>query len=156
MEAGSGLAASQPILVKSPTISGVAQVGRTLTTTDSVWRVDGFSIVASERVWDRCSSSLVSDCAAIQKDGVYADGKSYVLTNADLGSVIRVWNGLNVPGWTTSAISAPTAVVTVMRKARIGAVTVTGPSRVGKGQAATYRIRISNSGNATASGVRVK
>jgi hypothetical protein len=40
-------------------------------------------------------------------------------------------------------------------KAQTGKVTVTGPSRVKKGRIATYKVRITNSGNARATGVRL-
>jgi hypothetical protein len=40
-------------------------------------------------------------------------------------------------------------------KARIGKVTVTGPARVKKGRRTAYRVRITNSGNARATGVRL-
>lgn len=40
-------------------------------------------------------------------------------------------------------------------KARIGKVTVTGPARLRKGRATTYRAKITNSGNARAAGVRL-
>jgi hypothetical protein len=39
--------------------------------------------------------------------------------------------------------------------ARIGNVTVAGPARLRKGKTVTYRVRVPNTGNATATGVRV-
>ena len=44
----------------------------------------------------------------------------------------------------------------VQLKAKIGTFTVSGPSKLRKGKAVTYKARIQNSGNATATGVRLK
>ncbi|MBK5110207.1 MAG: hypothetical protein JJE10_02435 [Thermoleophilia bacterium] len=41
-------------------------------------------------------------------------------------------------------------------KAKIKKVSVNGPKKVKKGQKATYKVKFSNSGNATATGVRLK
>ncbi|MBK5232905.1 MAG: DUF1573 domain-containing protein [Thermoleophilia bacterium] len=41
-------------------------------------------------------------------------------------------------------------------KAKISKVTVSGPAKVKKGKKATYSVKITNSGNATATGVRLK
>ena len=40
-------------------------------------------------------------------------------------------------------------------KARIGRVTVTGPATLRKGKPATYKAKVTNSGNAKATGVRL-
>ncbi|MGB0120212.1 MAG: carboxypeptidase regulatory-like domain-containing protein [Solirubrobacterales bacterium] len=47
-------------------------------------------------------------------------------------------------------------VDTTVRKARISKVSVKGPARVKKGSKATFRVRITNSGNARATGVGLK
>jgi hypothetical protein len=44
----------------------------------------------------------------------------------------------------------------VAPKAKISKVTVSGPSKVKRGRKATYKVRVTNSGNATATGVRLK
>ena len=41
-------------------------------------------------------------------------------------------------------------------KARISKVRVSGPAKVTKGKKATYKVKITNSGNATATGVKLK
>ncbi len=47
-------------------------------------------------------------------------------------------------------------VDTTVYRAKIGKVSVKGPAKVKKGKKATYRVKISNSGNADATGVRLK
>ncbi|MGE5409112.1 MAG: hypothetical protein ACM3NV_10930 [Syntrophothermus sp.] len=110
--AGPAAAISEPTLISPPTISGVAQVGKVLTTTDSVWGVEGFRTAPNSRVWDRCTGPSVSDCEAIMNNGNYEDLTSYTVTPADLGAMIRVWNGLNIFEWRMQVWSNPTAVVT--------------------------------------------
>ena len=41
-------------------------------------------------------------------------------------------------------------------KAKINKITVSGPNKVKRGKKATYKVKISNSGNADATGVRLK
>lgn len=111
--AGPAFAISEPILISAPTISGVAQVGKTLTTTDSVWSEEGFRTGPTSRVWDRCTGPSLSDCVALGNGlGGYEDSSTYRVTSADVGAVIRVWNGLNAFEWRMQVWSEPTAVVT--------------------------------------------
>jgi hypothetical protein len=53
------------------------------------------------------------------------------------------------------ADSAFSALDKTVYRARIGKATVTGPSKVKRGRIATYRVRVTNSGNAKAAGVRL-
>lgn len=113
--AASPAAAAEPVLVSPPTVSGVAQVGKVLTATDAYWNQDGFKIPSTEKVWDRCSGPDVSSCVAIQEGSSYASGTTYRLTTADLGFVMRRYNGYrtSVPYALYQAWSVPTATVTV-------------------------------------------
>jgi hypothetical protein len=61
--------------------------------------------------------------------------------------------GSEPPTCPESTIGTPPDCVAL--KARIGKLTVTGPSALKKGKAATYRAKITNSGNAAATGVRL-
>ena len=65
------------------------------------------------------------------------------------GTATAVWRRAN---GTTSIIQTAS---TAQPRARIGRVTVTGPAKVKKGRPATYRARITNSGDAQARGVRL-
>jgi hypothetical protein len=47
-------------------------------------------------------------------------------------------------------------VDTTVYKAKIGKVKIKGPSKVKKGKKATYKVKITNSGNVKATGVRLK
>jgi hypothetical protein len=109
-------AAAEPSLGSGPTVSGVARVGKVLTATDAVWSQDGFPVGPTSKVWDRCSGPDVSSCVAITNgSGSYEDGKTYLVTSADLGFTLRVWNGLTVtmPSYARYEVwSVPTAVVT--------------------------------------------
>jgi hypothetical protein len=109
--------AAEPVLISGPTISGVPQVGKVLTATDAQWNHDGFKVSPTEKVWDRCSGPDISSCVAIKDgSGLYADGTTYRLTAADLGLVIRRYNGYrtSVPSPALYSVwSAATATVTV-------------------------------------------
>lgn len=113
INAGPAAAISEPTLISPPTISGVAQVGMVLTTTDAVWGVEGYRYGPDSRVWDRCTGPSLSDCVALGNgSGGYEDSNAYQVTSADLGATMRVWNGFNLFEWRAQASSEPTAVVT--------------------------------------------
>ena len=48
------------------------------------------------------------------------------------------------------------ATFSALPKAKISKVKVSGPGKVKKGKKATYKVKITNSGNAAATGVRLK
>lgn len=111
--AGPAAAISEPTLISPPTISGVAQVGMVLTTTDAVWGVEGYRYGPNSRVWDRCTGPSLSDCVALGNgSGGYEDSNAYQVTPADLGATMRVWNSFTLFEWRAQAWSEPTAVVT--------------------------------------------
>jgi hypothetical protein len=89
-----------PVLITDPSISGDATVGSTLTADPGTWSDPTATL---SYTWLRCDDSG-SNCAAI--DG--PDGATYVLTDDDLGSVIRVdVTAANAVG-TATAESSPT------------------------------------------------
>ena len=97
-------AAGAPVNVSPPTITGVAQVGQTLTASTGSWNGNPTGYAFQ---WQRCSSSGGA-CVNI------AGGVSgtYVLTATDTGSTVRVTvTATNAVG-TASATSAATTVVT--------------------------------------------
>jgi hypothetical protein len=102
--AGSAATAAKPKNTSAPTISGTPQEGQTLTGNAGTWdnKPTDFNYY-----WTRCDKSGNS-CANISG----ATGKTYKLTNADVGNTIRLKvrakNGDGI-SWATSV---PTGVVT--------------------------------------------
>jgi hypothetical protein len=93
-----------PVNTSPPTISGVAQQGETLGSTDGEWSEEP---IAFADQWERCSSSG-SDCVAIGT----AKSPSYTVTSADVGSRLRVSvTASNSHGPGSPAHSETTAVV---------------------------------------------
>ena len=100
-------AATPPSSTALPTISGTPQQGQTLTTTNGAWA--GSTPLSFAYQWLRCDTSG-SNCAAIGT----ATGSGYTLQSADVGFTIRaVVTASNAAG-SSSATSAPTAVIGVM------------------------------------------
>lgn len=131
--------AAEPVLVSPPTISGVPQVGKVLTATDAKWNQDGFAVSPTEKVWDRCSGLELSTCVAISDGSGYASGTTYRLTTADLGFVMRRYNGYrsSFPSALYQVWSAPTATVTVDpttigKPVNTVLPAITGKAKVGK------------------------
>jgi hypothetical protein len=89
-----------PANISPPTISGVAQVGQTLTATTGTW--NGAPTRYAFK-WQRCDPG----CAAI----LGAGGTSYVVTSADQGRTLRVVVTASNRAGSNSAASAATAVV---------------------------------------------
>lgn len=90
--------------LSSPTITGTAVEGQTLSEVHAVWSTPPASDVIQ---WDRCNSSG-NDCESISK----ATSQTYRLTAADVGFTIRVGESASdAAGAVTPAMSEPTAVV---------------------------------------------
>lgn len=100
----------EPILSRQTQISGIAQVGQTLTATPAVWLVGHYGEAAEGTisVWDRCPDSSPSSCKIAEPYG----GHVYGVTTADVGFVIRAWSTLTIFGWSMGSQSEATAVVT--------------------------------------------
>ena len=108
------------------TISGVAQVGQTLTATSAVWKWEygRLQVFSNDYTWDRCTSPSVSDCTIILLSPDYLTAKSpsdkwhywtswkYEVTAGDVGSMIRSVSGIHGNWGSAWSWSAPTAVVT--------------------------------------------
>ena len=68
----------------------------------------------------------------------------------------RDTDGTPISGDTFASDSGSQACTGVAGKAKIGRVKVQGPSKVKRGRAATYKVRIKNTGTTTANGVRLR
>ena len=113
-----------PVPTASPTISGTAAVGQTLTTTNGTWTSDS-NISLYSYAWARCDTSGNS-CATIG-----ATGSTYTLTADDQGHTIRSYVTATNGAGTTQAGSAPTAVVAAATKGgQIDASKVALPNRL--------------------------
>ena len=104
----------EPQLVWKTQISGIAQVGQTLTATPAVWNRNGVNIKGVVGSWRRCVPGEWFPCkTAAEPYGSLPFGDKYVVTTADVGFTIRAWSSLTLPNTlTVSSGSEPTAVVT--------------------------------------------
>jgi hypothetical protein len=101
---GSGRAAgSGPASTAGPTISGTAQEGQELSTSNGTW---SGSPTAYTYAWSRCDASGNS-CAAIGA----ATAATYKAVNADVGHTLRVTVTAKNSSGSGNATSAPSAVV---------------------------------------------
>jgi hypothetical protein len=106
-----------------PVVSGVATVGRTLSTTEGTWNTATSSFAFQ---WLRCSASGTS-CAAIAG----ATGQTYKIAAADAGHTLEAGVSATNPAGTVEAFSAPTGVVATTPKALHGPA-ISGQAKVGK------------------------
>jgi hypothetical protein len=112
--AGSSTAASSPSAViadaqapaatASPTITGAAQLGSTLTANPGTWTGPG--PITFTYQWERCDQ-FGDKCAFVNS----AVGQTYTLTSADAGHAMRVRVAARNQFGRTFATSTPTAVV---------------------------------------------
>jgi hypothetical protein len=94
----------RPFNTGLPVITGVARVGRTLTSSTGSW---ANGPTGYRRQWRRCDLAGMS-CVDIAG----ATGWSYVLGSADVGRTIRVTVWATNAAGSTSVVSAQTAAVT--------------------------------------------
>jgi subtilisin family serine protease len=96
-------ATSPPANTSLPLISGAAQVGQTLTTSNGSWTG---SPTGYTYVWQRCDTGG-NNCGMISN----ATSQSYRVANADVGSTIEAWVTASNSAGSATAKSAPTAIV---------------------------------------------
>jgi len=96
--------ATAPSSTSAPTVSGTAQVGSTLTTTNGAW--SGTTPMTYAYQWQDCDSAG-SSCTAIAG----ATGSSYTLASGDQGHTVRSRVTASNGAGSSSASSGQTAVV---------------------------------------------
>jgi hypothetical protein len=97
------IVAAAPAVTTSPSLSGVAEDGGTIVAATGAW--SGLESTRAVR-WERCNA-VGASCTAVAG----AEGASYVLSEADVGSTVRaVVTATNTAG-SASATSALSAVV---------------------------------------------
>ena len=94
--------ATVPVNVSVPVVSGVAQVGQSLSASSGAW--SGAAPIAYAYQWQRCSPG----CVAIAG----ATASSYLVASADLGASLRVLVTASNTAGSAQAASAQTAAVT--------------------------------------------
>jgi hypothetical protein len=113
-----------PTASAAPAVTGTAQVGKTLTTSNGTWTSDS-TISGYAYAWDRCDTSG-NACAAITG----ATASTYTLVAADQGHTLRSSVTATNSSGSTAAQSAPTAVVTPTTGGVVAAANVALPNRL--------------------------
>ena len=101
---GSGVQPAPPAPMSSPTVSGIARNGQTLTASSGVW--SGTEPIAYAYHWERCDLSGVA-CSPIAG----ATSSTYAVTSADVGATLTVVVTASNSVGSMSASSASTPVV---------------------------------------------
>lgn len=119
-----------PVNTAPPTISGTAQEGQTLTTTNGTWTGTGTITYAYQ--WQRCNATG-GGCG---NEGGQTH-PTFVVQNPDVGSTIRVVVTATDAGGPTSATSVPTAVVSAVTAKPVNTAPPTISGTVQEGQTLT-------------------
>jgi hypothetical protein len=122
--AGRAATEAAPTNTATPTISGPAQEGSTLTATQGTWTGTD-STTTYTYAWSRCDVNG-DNCAAIAS----ATAQTYTVQAADVGHTLRVTvTATNTDNTSGQATSVPTAVVTAAAAAT-GCPAGTGPIQI--------------------------
>lgn len=97
-------AGTRPVNATPPTISGTPQVGQTLSAAPGTW--SGRQPITFSFQWQRCDK-VGGSCAPIAG----ANATTYALTEADLGSTVRVVVTARNSAGSAARTSVPTAVI---------------------------------------------
>jgi hypothetical protein len=125
--AGLGTAARQapPVNTAPPSITGSAQQSQTLTAQNGTWT--GAGTISFRYQWLRCNQNG-NACNEIGG----ATERTYTVRGGDVGGTLRVRVTATNADGSTSATSAPTAVVTRSAPSPTGCPSGTGPINIGQ------------------------
>jgi hypothetical protein len=115
-------AASAPVAVEAPTISGTTLAGGTLTASEGTWSSEE-SLVYSYQ-WERCSAG---HCAPIEG----ATASSYELTEDDVNATLRALVTATDNAGSSTAVSAPTATIEPEAIVELSEPSISGLAQVG-------------------------
>ena len=120
----------QPIpasVQSAPTVTGLAQVGQTLTATSGTWK--GTTPITYGYAWQSCDATG-ANCGPIAG----STASTYAVAAGDVGTTIRVLVTATNPAGNVSAFSAATAVVQAASAppANSSAPTIAGAAQVGQ------------------------
>ena len=124
---GTSQAAPQapPVNTALPSITGTPQQSQTLTAQNGTWT--GTGTISFRYQWLRCNAAG-NGCNEISG----ATERIYTLRSPDVGNTMRVRVTATNPDGSTSATSAPTAVVTRSGPSPTGCPSGTGPINIGQ------------------------
>jgi hypothetical protein len=106
-----------------PVVSGIAQQGDTLTTTNGTWSGDPTPTYTYQ--WERCQNGSCSDISG-------ATASSYVASGEDVGYTLEAVVTATNPGGHPSATSAPTAAVLIAAPVNDVLPAISGTAQVGE------------------------
>lgn len=129
--AGDARSTVAPSNTSSPTISGTAQIGQSLTATSGSW--SGDTPMTFTYAWERCDTTGAS-CAIISG----ATGNVYTVASADGGHTLRVAvTATNASGTGTAESPQTSTVSTATAPQNTAIPTITGTASVGSTLTAT-------------------
>ncbi len=136
VEVAAVIAAEPPDHTTSPSVSGEAVVGKTLTAAPGTWT--GTEPITYAFQWRRCDPAGLN-CAHISG----ASGQTYTITNSDTGARLRILVTASNSAGSVAAHSLPTEIVTGtapptgVAPVNVAAPTITGAATVGGALAAS-------------------
>ncbi|HMC70944.1 MAG TPA: hypothetical protein VKJ07_17435, partial [Mycobacteriales bacterium] len=119
------VAGASPLNSTPPAVSGTAQEGQAVTATTGAWT--GTTPLSYAYQWRRCDRSG-ANCT----DVTGATSSAYTVATADVGSTLRVVVTAQNAAGSSTAASAPTAVVTGLPPTNTALPTLTGTARDGQ------------------------
>ncbi|MBV9214511.1 MAG: hypothetical protein JOZ25_12800 [Actinobacteria bacterium] len=119
------VAPTPPVNTVVPAVSGTAQDGQTLTTTNGTWT--GTPTITYTYQWQRCDQNG-ANCANISG----ATASTYALTPSDVGSTVRSQVTATNAAGNASAVSSPTSRVAAAPPVNNTPPTITGTAKDGQ------------------------
>ena len=126
-------AENAPVIDEPPVVSGTGLVGYTLTATGGGWSGEGSLGYAYQ--WQRCDEGGES-CTAISG----ATSNTYILTEGDVASTLRVLVTATDEGASTTGASSPTAAISPTTLVNVTAPSISGAHEYGRALSADHGI----------------